>query len=151
MTIEHALLCKMGGLVHIRHDDVADEWRHLWGTALSRGPVKHEPRIFSSVSRWVQVAAGNTTTPPSLTPTTDTQRQSAATEELGNTSCHRFWECSCTTIFNMTIMDTDVRSYQKEECVKVLKQHEKEKKDKYLQNCLEMRNNGLLCGQHCGM
>ncbi len=28
MTVEHALSCKTGGLVHIRHDDVADEWRH---------------------------------------------------------------------------------------------------------------------------
>ena len=35
MTVEHALSCKVGGLVHIRHDDVADEWRHLCGTALS--------------------------------------------------------------------------------------------------------------------
>ncbi len=25
MLVEHALLCKVGGLVHIRHDDVADE------------------------------------------------------------------------------------------------------------------------------
>jgi hypothetical protein len=37
MTIEHALSCKTGGLVHIWHDDVADEWRHLCGTALSPG------------------------------------------------------------------------------------------------------------------
>jgi hypothetical protein len=37
MTVEHALSCKTGGLVHIQHDDVADEWRHLCGTALSPG------------------------------------------------------------------------------------------------------------------
>ena len=35
MTVEHALSCKVGGLVHIRHDDVADEWWHLCGIALS--------------------------------------------------------------------------------------------------------------------
>jgi hypothetical protein len=35
MTVEHALSCKTGGLVHIRHDDVADELSHLCGTALS--------------------------------------------------------------------------------------------------------------------
>jgi hypothetical protein len=35
MSVEHALLCKVGGLVHIQHDDVADEWWHLCGTALS--------------------------------------------------------------------------------------------------------------------
>ena len=39
----------------------------------------------------------------------------------------------------MRIMDTDAKSYRKKESTKVLEQHEKEKKDKYLQNCLEMR------------
>jgi hypothetical protein len=33
----------------------------------------------------------------------------------------------------------DARSYRKKEFAKVLEQHDKEKKDKYLQNCLEMR------------
>ena len=38
----------------------------------------------------------------------------------------------------MRITDTDAKSYRKKEPMKVLEQHEKEKKDKYLQNCLEM-------------
>jgi hypothetical protein len=38
----------------------------------------------------------------------------------------------------MRITDTDARSYRKKEFVKVLEHHEKEKKDEYLQNCLEM-------------
>jgi hypothetical protein len=38
----------------------------------------------------------------------------------------------------MRITDTDARSYRKKEFSKVLEQHEKEKRDKYLQNCLEM-------------
>jgi hypothetical protein len=38
----------------------------------------------------------------------------------------------------MRITDTDARSYQKKDFGKVLLQHEKEKKDKYLQTCLEM-------------
>ncbi|KAL3806424.1 hypothetical protein ACHAXA_007766, partial [Cyclostephanos tholiformis] len=78
MTVEHALSCKVGGLVHIRHDDVADEWRHLCGTALSPSRVEREPPIF---------------------------------------------RCS----------------YQKRDFGKVLLQHEKEKKDKYLWTCLELR------------
>ena len=43
MSVEHALSCKCGGLVHIRHDDVADEWRHLCGTATTFGRVSREP------------------------------------------------------------------------------------------------------------
>jgi hypothetical protein len=39
----------------------------------------------------------------------------------------------------MRITDTDARFYRKKEFANVLEQHEKEKKDKYLQNCLEMR------------
>jgi hypothetical protein len=39
----------------------------------------------------------------------------------------------------MRIMDTDARFYRKKEFEKVLEQHEKEKKDKYLWACLEMR------------
>ena len=38
----------------------------------------------------------------------------------------------------MHITDTDARSYRKKEFRKVLLQHKKEKKDKYLQTCLEM-------------
>jgi hypothetical protein len=34
-----------------------------------------------------------------------------------------------------------MRSYWKKDFANVLEQHEKEKKDKYLQNCLEMRKN----------
>jgi hypothetical protein len=54
-------------------------------------------------------------------------------------SCHEFWEHGWTCIFDMHITDTDARSYWKKEFGKVLLQHKKEKKDKYLQTCLEMR------------
>jgi hypothetical protein len=40
MTIEHALCCKVGGLVHIRHDNVTGEWCQLCGCALTFGRVK---------------------------------------------------------------------------------------------------------------
>jgi len=82
MTVEHALLCKTSGLVHIRHDDVADEWRHLCGTALSPYRVEHEPRIFSCVSRRARNAAGASAS-DSSTPTADAPHPPAATEERG--------------------------------------------------------------------
>jgi hypothetical protein len=68
MTVEHALSFKTGGLVHIWYNDVADEWRHLCGTALSPCQVERKPRIFSSVSRRVRNAAG-ASAPDSSTPT----------------------------------------------------------------------------------
>ena len=47
MTVEHALSCKVGGLVHICHDDVADEFGHLCALALKPSRVTHEPVINS--------------------------------------------------------------------------------------------------------
>jgi hypothetical protein len=123
MTIEHALSCKTGGLVHIRHDDETDEWGHLCGTVLSPCRVEREPRIFSCVSRRARNAAG-ASTPNSSTPTADAPRLPAATEERGDASCHGFWERGRTTIFDMHITDTDARSYRKKEFAKVLEQHE---------------------------
>jgi hypothetical protein len=139
MTVDHALLCKTCGLVHIWHDDVAGEWRHLCATAFSPCQVEREPRIFSSVSCHAGAAASNTMPPSSSTPTAETLQPPTTTEERGDASCHGFWERGRTCIFNMRITDTDAKSYRKKEPTKVLEQHEKEKKDKYLQNCLEMR------------
>jgi hypothetical protein len=36
MSVEHALSCKVGGLVHICHDNVAEEWAHLSELAFRR-------------------------------------------------------------------------------------------------------------------
>ncbi|KAL3799872.1 hypothetical protein ACHAWO_009993 [Cyclotella atomus] len=36
------------GLVHIRHDDVADEFGNLCELAFSKGQVTHDPRINAS-------------------------------------------------------------------------------------------------------
>jgi hypothetical protein len=112
MTVEHALCCKVGGLVHIRHDDVADEWRHLCGCALTFGCVEREPRIYSSVSRQQRLDASSDA--PSgeeddLTAPTD---QTPPTGKCGDASAHGFWQCGHTAIFDVRITDTQSRSYQ---------------------------------------
>ena len=45
LTVEHAMSCKVGGLVHCRHDTTGDEFRHLAGCALGFNKVEREPRI----------------------------------------------------------------------------------------------------------
>ena len=47
MTAEHALSCRVGGFVHIRHDIVADEFGYLGGCAFQPSRVIHEPVICS--------------------------------------------------------------------------------------------------------
>jgi hypothetical protein len=44
-SVEHALSCKVGGLVHIRHDDVAQEFGFLCGKAFKPSRVSYEPLI----------------------------------------------------------------------------------------------------------
>jgi hypothetical protein len=51
MSVEHALSCKVGGLVHIRHDDVGNEFGHLSELAFSKSRVTHEPRI-NQCGKW---------------------------------------------------------------------------------------------------
>jgi hypothetical protein len=77
--------------------------------------------------------------PPPSTPTATPPTPPTTTEERGNASCQGFWERGRTCIFDMRITDTDAKSYWKKEFGKVFSQHKKEKKDKYLQTCLEMR------------
>ena len=135
LTVEHALSCKKGGLVHIRHDDVADEWRHLCGTALSFARVEREPRIFSSVGRRAR-EVGDTAVD---TPVTGERDEMQTTEERGDAGVHGFWQRQRTAIFDVRITDTDARSVRGRDYTKILAAHEKEKKTKYLQSCLQMR------------
>ena len=96
MTIEHALACKNGGLVHIWHDDVADEWWHLCGTALSFGRVERKPRIFSSIGRLASEAGDTMVTSPS-----GERDEMQLTEEHGDAGVHGFWQCGQMAIFDV--------------------------------------------------
>ena len=149
MTVEHALQCKVGGLVHMRHDDVADEFRHLCGCALSFGKVEREPRIFSSVTTQSTSAAPPAVppTPPNTTTTPQNGQQQGQQPveapvrpgERGDASCHGFWKRGREAIFDVRITDTECRSNRNRCYTKVLASQEKEKKDKYLASCHEMR------------
>ncbi len=69
-------------------DDIADEWWHLCGTALSFGWVEHKPRIFSCIGRLLARKAGETVeTPPS-----GERDEMQMTEEQGDTGTHGFWQ-----------------------------------------------------------
>jgi hypothetical protein len=139
MTVKHALCCKVGSLVHIQHDDVADEWCHLCGCALTFGRVKREPQIYSCVSRQQRLdALSDTPSQEEDTPTPPTD-QTLPTSKHGDAGAHCFWQCGHTTIFDVCITDTQSCSYWNKDYQKVLAQQEKERKNQYLCLCLEMR------------
>jgi len=46
-TVTHALSCKTGGLVILRHNELAKEWHRLCAQALTPSAVSNEPLIHS--------------------------------------------------------------------------------------------------------
>jgi hypothetical protein len=137
MDVEHALSCKVGGLVHIRHDDVANEWGHLSGLAFSPSCVSHEPRInMSETAAERQSAQENVTNPPQQetrsgrrprrqqrnadlgdVPTCEDEREdnthapyAVSTENRADKGVHGFWKRGRLCLFDVRITDTECRS-----------------------------------------
>jgi hypothetical protein len=122
-TVGHALTCKKGGLVLLRHNDVAAEWHQLCAAALTPSAVSDEPFIFSG--RDCTEAQGPAAElPPDL---------------RGDVAAHGFWKRGTTAIFDIRVTDTDAPSARGLDPAKILKRHEKEKRDKYLEPCLARR------------
>jgi hypothetical protein len=139
MAIEHALCCKVGGLVHIQHDNVADELHHLCGYALTFGCVEHKPRIYSCMSHQQRLdTLSHAPSGEEDTPTAPTD-QTPPTGKHGDAGAHGFWQRGSTAILDVRITDTQSCSYQNKYYQKVLAQQEKEKKNQYLHPCLEMQ------------
>ena len=148
MTVEHALSCRVGGLVHIRHDDVADEYRALCVAAFSPSRVQREPRIHSGVCTRVRVEAdGDAGVTPAATPQSTQPRnpyttppaQTEVNEDRGDASCYAFWQRGRDCIFDVRITDTEAPSHRNKDPAKVLEAQEKAKKAKYLRQCHENR------------
>ena len=56
-------------------------------------------------------------------------------ELRGDIAVHGFWSRGTTAVFDICVTDTDSNSYQNTDPAKVLKQQEKEKKEKYSEAC----------------
>ena len=57
----------------------------------------------------------------------------------GDIGVHRFWKRGTATIFNVRITNTDAPTYRATDPTQVLLTHEKRKKEKYNQLCLDRR------------
>ena len=163
LTVEHARSCKKGGLVHTRHDVVADEWRNLCGIGFAFGRVEREPLIYRCANptqietetvdgeeEGREEGEGRTTDEGEETEEEDKEDEEGEETEKepkiggktnikGEASCYGFWLRGRDTIFDIRITDTDAKSHQKTEPTKVLEIQEKEKKTKYLAHLHEQR------------
>jgi hypothetical protein len=166
MSVEHALSCKVGGLVHIRHDDVGSEFGHLSELAFSKSRVTHEPRINQCETRAERAAReSGVVEEPAVhkvaqaagklneegeklgdIETTEDERADAthspypdSNENRGDKGVHGFWKRGRMCIFDVRITDTECRTSRNMKPEKVLAKCEHLKKQKHLVPCLERR------------
>ena len=123
-SVEHAMSCKVGGMVLQRHNDLAAEWHHLCAQALMPSAVTDEPFIHNS--RDVRRAGAN--------------RAEPLPELRGDVAAHGFWnKRGNTAIFDIRVTDTDCPSNRGRDPSAVLIGQEREKKKKYNALCLARR------------
>jgi hypothetical protein len=122
-TVAHAMSCKKGGLVLLRHNDVAAEWHSLCASALSASAVSDEPLILTGRDSRGPTGSGTEVLP----------------DLRGDIAAHGFWRRGTTAIFDVRVTDTDVPSNRAMDPAKIVQRHEREKRAKYLDLCLACR------------
>ena len=131
-SIRHALECKTGGLINTRHNEVRDELGALSSQALTPSSVRDEPKIH--LSRGNEDSKAKET----VSPVSRNLRKNQG-EERGDLLVRGLWARGTDCIIDVRVTDTDCKSQRSKDPMKVLENHEKEKKKKYLGPCLEQR------------
>jgi hypothetical protein len=132
-SIRHALECKTGGLVISRHNEIRDELSDLASKALSPSAVRDEPTIHNS-----RTAKGTKDQEDKDHPVKRLFRNSIK-EDRGDILIRGLWSRGTDCIIDVRMTDVDAKSNRSKTPIKVLAAHEREKKRKYLEACLEQR------------
>jgi hypothetical protein len=118
-SVRHALTCKAGGLIISRHNEIRNELIDLATKALTPTAVRVEPLID----------------PTSLQPD-DLAINDGKRGDLLIRGC---WSNGTHCIIDVRITDTDADSNRRRDPLKILEEHEREKKKKYLAYCIQQR------------
>ena len=132
-SINHALKCKYGGLIILRHDEVTRELIELGTMALRPAAVRDEPLITTVPKQHLSQtnAPHSKNNPPVDDPSNDGDR--------GDILFRGMWKNQHETIIDIRVTDTDANAYKHSNPYEVLRRQEKEKRKKYLRPCLEQR------------
>ena len=123
-TVDHAMSCKKGGLILLRHAELAQEWHTLCAQALTPTAVSDEPLISQGQHTPRRNEQGHTDPAPEL---------------RGDIAAHGFWSRGATAIFDVRVTDLENSSQRASTSKTVLARHEREKKAKYLELCERQR------------
>ena len=159
--IEHSLSFPKGGLVLARHDDAAKECGALGAWALVPSAFTYEPNINSMAVQGERTGVGSRQESGTADGGTETVEESLGgniqtvnradvlarslvqvevpAESRADVCSHGFWKRGTTETFDIRIFSLDIGSDLRMTLEKALAKAEKEKKDLYLQACLERR------------
>jgi hypothetical protein len=132
-TPEHAMQCKKGGLVTLRHNDLRDTYHHL----------AHKPSadIDEPLVHPCHDSARN------VLP--NTPDGGPLPKTCGDLGIHGFWKLGKMTIADIQVTDFNASYQCGHSAMKCLQAHEKSKKDKYrpacIANCRSFTPRCLLC------
>ena len=132
-SVSHGLQCKKGGLIFWRHEEVKNELAYLGGRALAPSAVRNEPLIYPGAPS-TRASSSNDSSEDSA-PDED-QTDGDLRDLRGDLLIRGAWAPGTDLI---RVVDSDAKSYISRDPSLVLKQHEQEKKNKYLQPCIDQR------------
>ena len=147
-SIEHALNCKFGGLIEVRHDEVANERHALAKMVFGKNKIEHEPQIYRDDLPPQDLNKNNQTKHLNVNANiveTDTHDEIEIEEgknitilkphnrNRGDKSILGFWSRGIECIFDIRIMDLECKSYIGQNPQKVLNRIERAKCTKYKQ------------------
>ena len=136
-TMTHALDCKVGGLIHQRHDEIKFELMEWASKALTPSAVRVEPLMHTDSTPDEGTKTNGKSKPEAKT--NHHCNHSANDGQRGDVLVRGLFQRGTECIIDVRVTDLDSISQRSTDPDKVLRKHEKQKKSKYLQACLEQR------------
>jgi hypothetical protein len=132
-SLGHALECKVGGLVILRHNEINHELADLSSKALSPSAIRDEPLIHPD-NRSLNGPRANPTEEP-----VQHIKSRSNDEDRRDLLVRGLWQRGTDCIIDVRVTNINNKSQRHQPPEKVLLKHEREKKSKYLRACLEQR------------
>ena len=124
-----------GGNVICRHNEIRDELSYMASRAITPSAVRDEPLINNS-----RTAVGEKANEmPETNPVVSRNLNKSKDGDRGDVLIRGLWAHGTDCIIDVRVTNTDAKSNIAKDPRKVLEQHEREKKKKYLEPCLEQR------------
>ena len=138
-TIGHALTCKKGGLVTLRHNELRDELKAIATTIFPPSAIRVEPFIHPAqphTNALPPPTLPNHSSTSSLTPNSPPPTFIAPPNDMrGDLSIRGLKDRARDCIIDVSISDLDSQVYKSKTATAVLRSREKDKNRKYSSTC----------------